>query len=149
MLSIDVQLNCQNVYVTLLTAVLFLAVLLKHSSSQSTYVCGALEALERMCYIDQCFTLPAHFMCLMCLTVCLVYSPIATHYFPTLHHDRYELEDGYTAAGGAVRYGFDDRQFTDYSWRGYSVYSRLQVRPTLCDLHYSPACTWANCGKLF
>ena len=49
------------------------------------------------------------------------------HYFAGLYHDKYELEDGYTAAGGAVRYGFDQRQFDDYSWRGYAVYSRLQV----------------------
>jgi len=67
-----------------------------------------------------------------------VSSPIATHYFPTLYHDKYELEDGYTPTGGAVRYGFDSRQFAEYSWRGYAVYSRLQVcissqrRFTLC-----------------
>jgi len=59
--------------------------------------------------------------------VCLC-SPIATHYFPSLYHEKYELEDGYTATGGPVRYGFDQRQFDDYSWRGYAIYSRLQVR---------------------
>jgi len=59
--------------------------------------------------------------------MCVVYSPIATHYFPGLYHDKYELEDGYTPAGGAVRYGFDGRRFPRYSWRGYAIYSRLQV----------------------
>jgi len=62
-----------------------------------------------------------------CVCVCVCVSPIALHYFASLYHDNYELEDGYTTASGAVRYGFDDRQFNDYSWRGYAIYSRLQV----------------------
>jgi len=65
-------------------------------------------------------------------------SPIATHYFPSLYHDKYELEDGYTAAGGAVRYGFDSREFDDYSWRGYAVYSRLQVSHSRLFPHLTP-----------
>ena len=68
-----------------------------------------------------------------CVFVC-VCSPIATHYFPSLYHDKYELEDGYTVTGGAVRYGFNDREFPQYSWRGYAIYSRLQV--TLIQSNY-------------
>ena len=50
--SIDVELTVGNVYVTLPTALLFLAVFSKHSSSQSTNVCSTLEALVRMCYLN-------------------------------------------------------------------------------------------------
>jgi len=39
----------------------------------------------------------------------------------------YEMEDGETASGGAVRYGFDDRTFPGYSWKGYAIFSKLQV----------------------
>jgi len=40
--------HCENVYTTLPTALLFLAVFSKHSSSQSTDVCSALEALAKV-----------------------------------------------------------------------------------------------------
>ena len=49
--------HCRNVYATLLTVLLFLAVFLKHFSSQSTNVYSALEALEWMLYINRSFTL--------------------------------------------------------------------------------------------
>jgi len=38
----------------------------------------------------------------------------------------HEFEDGHTPTGGAVRYGFDARQFPGYSWRGYAVFSKIQ-----------------------
>ena len=53
--------------------------------------------------------------------------PLDTHYFPVLYQHKYEMEDGHTATGGAVRYGFDNDLFKDYSWRGYAVYSHIQV----------------------
>ena len=40
----------------------------------------------------------------------------------------YEMEDGRTPAGGLVRYGFDENNFPRFSWRGYAVFSRLQVK---------------------
>jgi len=49
--------HCRNVYATLLTVLLFLAVFLKHFSSQSTNVYSALEPLEWMLYINRSFTL--------------------------------------------------------------------------------------------
>ena len=40
---------------------------------------------------------------------------------------QYEAEDGRTAANSAVRFGYDEREFPGYSWRGYAVFSPLQV----------------------
>jgi len=49
--------HCQNVYVTSVVVLLFLAVFSKHSFSQSTGVSSALEALAMMRYINPRFTL--------------------------------------------------------------------------------------------
>ena len=49
--------HCQNVYVIPLLVLLFLPVFWKHSSSQSTCVSSALEALAMMRYINLRFTL--------------------------------------------------------------------------------------------
>lgn len=54
-------------------------------------------------------------------------SPIMTHYYPELHHNKYELEDGRTPGGGLVRYGFDQSVFPGFSWKGYAIFSELQV----------------------
>ena len=54
------------------------------------------------------------------------HRPLDQHYFPTLYQHKYEMEDGHTPSGGAVRYGFDNAVFEDYSWRGYAIFSRLQ-----------------------
>ena len=53
---------------------------------------------------------------------------MANHYFPTLHQLKYELEDGYnpTDDDGAVRFGFDDSEFPEFSWKGFAVLSRIQ-----------------------
>jgi hypothetical protein len=40
----------------------------------------------------------------------------------------YELEDGSTPTGGAVRFGFDENVLQKYSWRGYAIFSGVQVR---------------------
>lgn len=60
-------------------------------------------------------------------------SPLTAHYFPTLYQYQYEAEDGTTPSGGQVRFGYDEKLFPDYSWRGYAIYSQLQVqlRPIL------------------
>ena len=59
--------------------------------------------------------------------------PIADHYFPTLHQMKYELEDGFVPISegddpedAAVRFGFEDTEFPEFSWRGYAVFSRIQ-----------------------
>lgn len=54
-------------------------------------------------------------------------KPLETHYFPTLHQFQYEIEDGQTPAGSAVRYGFSQELFPDFSWKGYAIFSLLQV----------------------
>ena len=55
-------------------------------------------------------------------------QPALGHYFPTLHHLKYELEDGLTPnTQTAVRYEFDSNKFEDFSWKGYVRYSSLQT----------------------
>lgn len=54
-------------------------------------------------------------------------QPIAAHYFPTLHQFQFELEEGITPSG-PVRYRHSDEVFPGYSWKGYVVFSLLQVR---------------------
>lgn len=55
-------------------------------------------------------------------------EPINTYYFPTLHQHQFEIEDGRTPAYTPVRYGFDEKVFPGYSWKGYAVFSHLQVK---------------------
>ena len=54
-------------------------------------------------------------------------EPLQTHYFPTLYQYQYEAEDGHTPANTPVRYGFNESVFRSYSWKGYAVFSQLQV----------------------
>lgn len=54
-------------------------------------------------------------------------EPLQLHYFPTLYQFQYEVEDGYTPTRSPVRFGFDQGQFPEYSWRGYAVFSQIQV----------------------
>lgn len=48
------------------------------------------------------------------------------HYFPTLHHMKYEAEDGRGKENGPVQYEFKESDFPGYSWRGYAVMSPRQ-----------------------
>lgn len=54
-------------------------------------------------------------------------EPLQLHYFPTLYQMQYEAEDGYTSTRSPVRFGYDERIFPEYSWRGYAVFSQIQV----------------------
>ena len=54
-------------------------------------------------------------------------QPLQLHYFPTLHQYQYEAEDGYTPTRSPVRFGYDQHNFPDFSWRGYAVFSQIQV----------------------
>ncbi|KAK9499521.1 hypothetical protein O3M35_002544 [Rhynocoris fuscipes] len=58
--------------------------------------------------------------------------PLESHYYPTLHQLKYEVEDGYIDDGGddlvAVRYGVDDKIFSNYSWKGYAVFTHYQPK---------------------
>lgn len=61
-------------------------------------------------------------------------EPLQTHYFPTLYQYLYEVEDGRTPQNTPVRYGYDEKQFPDYSWRGYAIFSQLQTE-IIQDIH--------------
>ncbi|XP_072098440.1 laminin subunit alpha-5 isoform X1 [Mobula birostris] len=50
------------------------------------------------------------------------------HYFPDLHHLRFEIEDGTTPEGRAVRFGFNPLEFETFSWRGYAQMSPIQPK---------------------
>ncbi|XP_053393780.1 laminin subunit alpha-like isoform X2 [Mercenaria mercenaria] len=52
--------------------------------------------------------------------------PIRQHFIPTLDQMKYELEDGYTPEGTQVRYGYDERIFPNFSWRGYAILMNVQ-----------------------
>lgn len=53
-------------------------------------------------------------------------QPLQAHYFPTLYQYQYEVEDGRSPSGTAVRYAYDESIFPNYSWKGYAVFSLLQ-----------------------
>ncbi|TMS36985.1 hypothetical protein L596_004022 [Steinernema carpocapsae] len=53
-------------------------------------------------------------------------KPIENHYFPTLWQMQYEAEDGHTPEDRGVRFATDDNQFTNFSWRGYAIFSPIQ-----------------------
>ncbi|XP_052834287.1 laminin subunit alpha-3-like [Octopus bimaculoides] len=55
-------------------------------------------------------------------------KPLKTYFFPTLHQQKYEIEDGYRPGGGKVYFAFDQRVFPDFSWKGYAIMSEKQVR---------------------
>eukprot|EP00079_Xenopus_tropicalis_P018830 XP_004921088.1 PREDICTED: laminin subunit alpha-3-like [Xenopus tropicalis] len=54
-------------------------------------------------------------------------QPTPGHYFPDLHHLRYEVEDGVTEDGRPVRFGYNPLEFENFSWRGYAQMSPFQV----------------------
>lgn len=62
------------------------------------------------------------------LTVFCFARPAPNFYFPSLHQLKFEIEDGVTPNSRPVRFGFDRREFPDFSWRGYAVMSPAQVR---------------------
>ncbi|XP_041698140.2 laminin subunit alpha-3 isoform X2 [Coregonus clupeaformis] len=60
-------------------------------------------------------------------------EPAPNYYFPSLHHVRYEVEDGITPNARPVRFGYDPQEFPEFSWRGYAIMSPAQseVRVTV------------------
>ncbi|KFW82196.1 Laminin subunit alpha-3, partial [Phalacrocorax carbo] len=60
-------------------------------------------------------------------------EPEKTYFFPDLHHMKFEIEDGTTAKGREIRFGYDPQEFPSFSWRGYAQMSPIQneVRITL------------------
>uniref|UniRef100_A0A8D3CPA0 Laminin subunit alpha-5 n=1 Tax=Scophthalmus maximus TaxID=52904 RepID=A0A8D3CPA0_SCOMX len=53
--------------------------------------------------------------------------PRPDHYFPDLHHLKFEIEEGTMLDGRPVRFGYDPLEFRDFSWRGYALMSAIQV----------------------
>jgi len=72
----------------------------------------------------------------------LLPRPARDHYFPDLHHLKFELEEGTTPAGRAVRFGYNPLEFEGFSWRGYAQMSSIQVRPAS-----PPRSPWGGCGQ--
>ncbi|KAF3858226.1 hypothetical protein F7725_011427, partial [Dissostichus mawsoni] len=60
-------------------------------------------------------------------------EPAPSYYFPSLHQLKFEVEDGTTPNARPVRFGFNPKEFPDFSWRGYAVMSPAQseVRVTV------------------
>lgn len=58
-----------------------------------------------------------------------VRRPRRDHYFPDLHHLKFEIEEGTTADGRPVRFGYSPLEFPGFSWRGYAQMSSIQVGP--------------------
>ncbi|XP_063064918.1 laminin subunit alpha-5 isoform X2 [Engraulis encrasicolus] len=54
--------------------------------------------------------------------------PRPDHYFPDLHHMKYEIEDGTMMDGRPVRFGYNPLEFEGFSWRGYAQMSPIQSR---------------------
>lgn len=57
-------------------------------------------------------------------------EPLQAHYFPSLHQFQYEVEDGHTPSGVNARFDFDEELFPGFSWRGYAIFSNIQVGST-------------------
>uniref|UniRef100_H0ZBT3 Laminin subunit alpha 5 n=1 Tax=Taeniopygia guttata TaxID=59729 RepID=H0ZBT3_TAEGU len=55
-------------------------------------------------------------------------QPARDHYFPDLHHLKFELEEGTTPSGRAVRFGYNPLEFEGFSWRGYAQMSSIQPK---------------------
>ncbi|TRY84024.1 hypothetical protein DNTS_013565, partial [Danionella cerebrum] len=55
-------------------------------------------------------------------------QPRPDHYFPDLHHMKFEVEEGTTVDGSAVRFGYNPLEFEGFSWRGYAQMTPIQPR---------------------
>ncbi|XP_037833033.1 laminin subunit alpha-5 isoform X1 [Kryptolebias marmoratus] len=53
--------------------------------------------------------------------------PRPNHYFPDLHHLKFEIEEGTMLDGRPVRFGYNLLEFPDFSWRGYAQMSPIQT----------------------
>uniref|UniRef100_A0A8C8DVN0 Laminin, alpha 5 n=1 Tax=Oryzias sinensis TaxID=183150 RepID=A0A8C8DVN0_9TELE len=54
--------------------------------------------------------------------------PRPDHYFPDLHHLKFEIEEGTMMDGRPVRFGYNLLEFPNFSWRGYAQMSSIQSR---------------------
>ncbi|XP_034151886.1 laminin subunit alpha-5 isoform X3 [Esox lucius] len=54
--------------------------------------------------------------------------PRPDHYFPDLHHLKFEIEEGTMLDGRPVRFGYNPLEFEGFSWRGYAQMSPVQSK---------------------
>ncbi|KAK7884080.1 hypothetical protein WMY93_027203 [Mugilogobius chulae] len=54
--------------------------------------------------------------------------PRPDHFFPDLHHLKFEIEEGTMLDGRPVRFGYNPVEFRDFSWRGYAQMTPIQSR---------------------
>ncbi|XP_035771041.1 laminin subunit alpha-5 [Neolamprologus brichardi] len=54
--------------------------------------------------------------------------PRPDHYFPDLHHLKFEIEEGSMLDGRPVRFGYNPQEFPNFSWRGYAQMSPIQSK---------------------
>ncbi|MGH0150303.1 UNVERIFIED_CONTAM: hypothetical protein FKN15_045804 [Acipenser sinensis] len=55
-------------------------------------------------------------------------QPKRNHYFPDLHHLKFEIEDGTMLDGRPVRFNYNPLEFEAFSWRGYAQMSSIQSK---------------------
>ncbi|XP_066558405.1 laminin subunit alpha-5 isoform X2 [Amia ocellicauda] len=65
-------------------------------------------------------------------------QPKSDHYFPDLHHLKFEIEDGTVLDGRPVRFGYNPLEFESFSWRGYAQMSPIQPRVVVSVVVSSP-----------
>ncbi|XP_015258525.1 PREDICTED: laminin subunit alpha-5, partial [Cyprinodon variegatus] len=64
--------------------------------------------------------------------------PRPDHYFPDLHHLKFEIEEGTMMDGRPVRFGYNLLEFPDFSWRGYAQMSTIQSKVLVSVFVTSP-----------
>ncbi|XP_061114000.1 laminin subunit alpha-5 isoform X1 [Conger conger] len=65
-------------------------------------------------------------------------QPKPDHYFPDLHHLKFEIEDGTVLDGRPVRFGYNPLEFEGFSWRGYAQMSPIQPKVVVAVSLSSP-----------
>ncbi|KAJ8257343.1 hypothetical protein GJAV_G00184600 [Gymnothorax javanicus] len=65
-------------------------------------------------------------------------QPKPDHYFPDLHHLKFEIEDGTMMDGRPVRFGYNPLEFEGFSWRGYAQMSPIQPKVVVAVSVSSP-----------
>ncbi|XP_036390362.1 laminin subunit alpha-5 isoform X1 [Megalops cyprinoides] len=65
-------------------------------------------------------------------------QPRPDHYFPDLHHLKFEIEDGTMLDGRPVRFGYNPLEFEGFSWRGYAQMSPIQPKVVVAVSVSSP-----------
>ena len=99
------------------------------SIEESNQFCKGWQFVELSQPIVQTIRLFTVFRPLNLSKIFIFNRPIRQHFIPTLDQIKYEVEDGVTPEGTQIRYGYDERLFPNFSWRGYAILTRLQVRP--------------------